>query len=157
MSGTPVEIVNGAVQFTVVQIVPTPNGFMALLLGAGGDNHVYTLPLDGAGKVAGSARRLLGADVPWGMAVLGNEVGLVTSSNDIIVDGAEGPRKPMFRPLDLTGHPIGPWVCLDNQVPGRQAQDIAIAAESKGYAVVFKSVNDDTVLTRFDHLGTGNP
>jgi hypothetical protein len=157
MSGAPVEIVNGAVQFTVVELVATPNGFLALLLGAGGDNHVYTLPLDGTGKVSGPARRLLGADLPWGMAVLGSEVGIVTSSNDVIVDGAEGPRKPMFRPLDLTGHPIGPWVCLDDQVPGRQNQDMAIAAESKGYAVVFKSVADNTVLARFDHLGTGAP
>lgn len=157
ISGAPVEIASGGLQFSVIKLLPTPIGFLAVLLGAGGDNHVYTVPLDASGNVSGTAHRLLGADYPWDIALQGNEVGLVTSGNDILVDGSEGPRKPLFRPLDLTGHPIGPWVCLDGFVPTGQYQDMALLQEANGYALVYKTPADDTVLVKFDHLGTGAP
>ncbi|MDB4939111.1 MAG: hypothetical protein JWP87_6083 [Labilithrix sp.] len=155
-SGAAITLTSGTGTIDVVAITATPNGFL-LVFDGGGDDKVYAVPLDATGKVAGVARRLLGGDSPWAVASLGNQVALVTMSNDTKVSGNEGPRKPQFRALDATGKPLAPWVCLDDRVPAGQYQDMGVVAESNGFAVVFKSVADETVLQRFDNLGTGNP
>jgi hypothetical protein len=155
-SGPAVALTSGTGTIEVVAITPTSKGFL-LIFDGGGDDKVYAVPLDATGKVSGLARRLLGGDAPWAVASRGDDVALVTMSNDTKVNGNEGPRKPQFRALDTTGKPLGPWVCLDERVPSGQYQDMGVVAESNGYAVVYKSVADETALQRFDKLGTGTP
>ena len=140
-----------------VAITPTSAGFV-VVVDAGGDEHVYTVPLDATGKRSGTAHRLLGGDLPFGLASHDNDVALVVLTNDIKVGTNEGPRAPQFRPLDLTGKPTGPWVCLDGRIASSLYQDMSIMAEpGGGYAVVYKSPTDTTVLARVDKLGTGAP
>ena len=140
-----------------VAITPTSAGFL-LVVDAGGDEHVYTVPLDATGKRSGTAHRLLGGDLPFGLASHDNDVALVVLTNDIKTGGNEGPRAPQFRPLDLTGKPTGPWVCLDGRIATSLYQDMSIMAEpGGGYAVVYKSTTDTTVLARVDKLGTSAP
>lgn len=140
-----------------IAITPTSAGFL-LVVDAGGDDHVYTVPLDATGKRSGLARRLLGGDLPFGLASHGNDVALVVLTNDIKVGNDEGPRAPQFRPLDVTGKPTGPWVCLDGRIPSTLYQDMSILAEaSGGYSVVYKTPADTTMLVRVDKLGTSAP
>ena len=154
--GAPVDLATGnAIQ--PVAITQTASGFLAVV-DAGGDDHVYTVPLDATGKVSGLARRLIGGDLPFALASHGNDAALVVLTNDTKVGNVEGPRAPQFRPLDVTGKPTGPWVCLDARVPSTFYQDMSLLAEaSGGYSVVYKSPTDTTVLLRTDKLGTGAP
>jgi hypothetical protein len=156
--GAPVPLVAGNVNFSINAITATPSGF-ALLAVSGGDDHAYVLTLDANGHPQLPAHRLLGADQPWSIAAFGNELGVAVSGNDITaVPGTEdGPRPPMFRPLDATGHVTGPWVCLDDPVPKNQFQDMAIMSDKNGYSFVYLAPNRALVLARFDHLGTGAP
>ena len=151
--GAPVTLTTSAVQFLVKRIVHTPTGFAVLALSALGDDHVYVVILDPSGNVAGPAHRLLGADFPWDIAAQGTELGVVIASNDMIVDGAEGPRRPFFRPLDAAGHALGPWVCLGAGLASNAVQDMAIDADGTGYAVVFQDPSADELLTRIGPLG----
>jgi hypothetical protein len=154
--GTPTPI-GTADALEPVAITPTSAGFV-LVVDAGGDEHVYTVPLDTTGKVSGPARRLLGGDLPFGLASHDNDVALVVLTNDIKVGNDEGPRAPQFRPLDITGKPTGPWVCLDARIPSNLYQDMSILAEpSGGYSVVYKSPADTTMLVRVNKLGTAAP
>jgi len=84
------------------QFDPTSAGFI-MVIDAGGDEHVYIVPLDTTGKVSGTAHRLLGGDLPWGLAAHANDAALVVLTNDTKVGSSEGPRAPQFRPLDITG------------------------------------------------------
>ena len=154
--GAPVNLASAdAIQ--PVAIAPTSAGFL-MVIDAGGDEHVYTVPLDTTGKVSGTAHRLLGGDLPWGLAAHANDAALVVLTNDTKVGMSEGPRAPQFRPLDITGKPTGPWVCLDGRISAGQNQDMGILAESDGsYSVVYKSVGDTTMLARLNKLGTAAP
>ena len=156
-AGSPIPVVSGATPFIVTALTATPTGFALLAMGAGGDNHSYVLPLDSTGHAVPPAHRLLGADVPWSIAAFGSELGVAVSGDDVTASpGSEnGPRPPMFRPLDAVGHALGPWVCLDTPVPQNQFQDMAIDADPTGYSVVYLSPSNQAVLARFDHLGTG--
>jgi hypothetical protein len=154
--GTPVDLATAA-GIEPVAITQTSSGFL-LVVDAGGDEHVYTVPLDTTGKVSGPAHRLLGGDLPWGLASHGNDAALVVLTNDVKVGNDEGPRAPQFRPLDVTGRPTGPWVCLDARIDNGLYQDMGILAEANGgYSVVYKSPADSTVLVRVDKLGTHGP
>lgn len=154
--GAPVDLLTGNA-IEPVAITPTSTGFLAVV-DAGGDDHVYTVPLDATGKVSGVARRLLGGDLPFALASHGNDVALVVLTNDVKVGNMEGPRAPQFRPLDVTGKPTGPWVCLDARIPNTLYQDMSLLAEaSGGYSIVYKSPTDTTMLVRTDKLGTGAP
>ena len=158
-SGAAVDILSAAAavgKVEVVAIVPTSKGFL-LIFDRGADDLVYVVPLDASGKVSGPARRLLGGDAPWGLASRGDDVALVTMSNDTKVNGNEGPRKPQFRALDPAGVPLAPWVCFDERIATGQYQDMGVLAEPNGYAVVYKTVTDETALQRVDKLGTGAP
>jgi hypothetical protein len=116
------------------------------------------VPLDATGKLSGPAHRLLGGDLPWGLASHAGDAALVSLTNDTKVGTMEGPRAPQFRPLDITGKPTGPWVCLDAKIAAGLEQDMGILAEPNGgYAVTYKSPADATVLVRVDALGTGAP
>jgi hypothetical protein len=154
--GSPVSIASGGTTFEVTAMTATPAGFALLAVGAGGDNHAYVLPLDATGQPVPPAHRLLGADQPWAIAAFGNELGVVVSGNDVPA-GESGPRPPLFRPLDSSGHALGPWVCLDVPVPKDQYQNMAIDSDLDGYSVVYQSPSNQAVLARFDHLGTGAP
>jgi hypothetical protein len=160
---TPAGVVGAAVDLASadaiepVAITQTSAGFL-LVVDAGGDEHVYIVPLDSAGKVSGVARRLLGGDLPWGLASHAGDAALVVLTNDVKVGTMEGPRAPQFRPLDLTGKPTGPWVCLDARIGSGLNQDMGIVADpAGGYSVVYKSPADTTVLVRLDKLGTSAP
>jgi hypothetical protein len=154
-SGAPVNITSSATSTIIVTaITPTSSGFL-LAFDGGGDDMVYLVPLDAAGAVNGTARRLLGGDEPYALASRGTEVGLVTMSNDVKVGNMEGPRKPLFRAVDAVGKPLAPWVCLDNVIGATQTQDMGVLADGAGYSIVMKTVGDDTALTRVDRLGTG--
>ncbi len=155
-SGAAVPLANGTDGIVVSAITSTSTGYI-LLFDGGADDLVYVVPLDATGKVSGVARRLLGGDAPWAVASRGSDVALVTMSNDTKVSGKEGPRKPQFRSLDTTGKPLAPWVCFDDRVPAGQYQDMGVLAETTGYAVVFKTVQDELALQRVDKLGTGAP
>ena len=156
LASTPINI-GTAAAFEPVAITPTSAGFL-LVVDAGGDEHIYTVPLDATGKLSGLAHRLLGGDLPWGLASHAGDAALLSLSNDVKVGTQEGPRTPQFRPLDITGKPTGPWVCLDGKVPAGLAQDMGILADATGgYSVVYKSPADATVLIRVDKLGTGAP
>lgn len=140
-----------------VAITPTSAGFL-MVVDAGGDDHVYTVPLDATGKVSGPAHRLLGGDLPWGLASHAGDAALVTMTNDVKMGNQEGPRASQLRPLDITGKPTGPWVCFDGRINAGQYQDMGILAEaSGGYSVVYKSVADTSVLIRVDKSGTKAP
>ncbi|MDB5216837.1 MAG: hypothetical protein JWO86_4764 [Myxococcaceae bacterium] len=156
ISGAPVDV-GTADALEPVAITPTSAGFV-LVVDAGGDEHVYVVPLDGSGKLSGPAHRLLGGDLPWGLASHGDDAALVVLTNDVKVGTTEGPRAPQFRPLDVTGKPTGPWVCLDAKIPSALYQDMGILAEpTGGYAVVYKSPTDTTMLVRVDKLGVAAP
>jgi hypothetical protein len=156
LMGTPVDI-GTADALEPVAITPTSAGFV-MVVDAGGDEHIYIVPLDPTGKLSGPAHRLLGGDLPWGLASHGGDAALVSLTNDVKVGTAEGPRAPQLRPLDITGKPTGPWVCLDAKIPAGLEQDMGIVAEpSGGYAVTYKSPADATVLIRTDKLGSGAP
>ena len=102
--------------------------------------------------------RRAGCDLPWGLASHAGDAALVSLTNDTKVGTMEGPRAPQFRPLDITGKPTGPWVCLDAKIAAGLEQDMGILAEPNGgYAVTYKSPADATVLVRVDKLGTGAP
>ncbi len=152
---TALSVEAGGTSFNPTALTKTPTGFALLAQGEGGDNHVYVLPLDPSGKPVPPAHRLLGSDAPWAITSLGTQLGLVASSDDLGSDADMGSREPMFRPLDATGHPLGPWVCLDGPISPDQTQDMAIIADTTGYSVVFKSVANEEVLTRINPLGTG--
>jgi hypothetical protein len=155
-TGAPVSLAS-AEAIEPVAIAPTSAGFI-MVIDAGGDEHVYIVPLDTTGKVSGTAHRLLGGDLPWGLAAHANDAALVVLTNDTKVGTSEGPRAPQFRPLDITGKPTGPWVCLDGRISAGQNQDMAILAETDGsYSVVYKSVTDTTMLVRLNKLGTAAP
>lgn len=154
--GAPIDLAT-ADAIEPVAITQTASGFL-MVVDAGGDEHVYTLPLDATGKVSGPAHRLLGGDLPWGLASHGDDAALVVLTNDVKIDGGEGPRAPQFRPLDVTGKPTGPWVCLDGKISSKLYQDMGILAEAGGgYSVVYKSPTDTTMLVRVDKLGTRAP
>lgn len=154
--GAPVSLAS-ADAIEPVAIAPTSAGFI-MVIDAGGDEHVYIVPLDTTGKVSGKAHRLLGGDLPWGLAAHANDAALVVLTNDTKAGASEGPRAPQFRPLDITGTPTGPWVCLDGRISAGQNQDMAILAETDGsYSVVYKSVQDTTMLVRLNKLGTAAP
>jgi hypothetical protein len=154
--GMPVDI-GTADALEPVAITPTSAGFV-MVVDAGGDEHIYIVPLDSTGKLSGPAHRLLGGDLPWGLASHAGDAALVSLTNDVKVGSAEGPRAPQFRPLDITGKPTGPWVCLDAKIAAGLEQDMGILAEpTGGYAVTFKSPADATVLIRTDKLGSGAP
>lgn len=153
-SGSAVPLTSSTVAIEVKSIVPTSSGYLLVVEG-GGDNKVYLVPVNATGQVSGVARRLLGGDAPWALASRGDEVGLVTMSNDLVVNNVyPGPRRPMFRSFDATGKPLGPWVCLDDYIPVAQLQDMAIMTDGNGYSVVYKTKSDATNLIRFDRLGT---
>jgi hypothetical protein len=151
----PVAVASGGTTFSVSALTATPTGFALLALGAGGDNHTYVLPLDSTGHPQPPAHRLLGADQPWSIAAFGNDLGVAISGDDVGDTGEQGPRPPLFRPLDGTGHALGPWVCLDDPVPRNALQNMGIAADTNGYSVVYLSPSSTTILARFDPLGTG--
>jgi hypothetical protein len=153
LMGAPVDITTSTTAFHVVKLVPTPTGFALLFAGILQDDHIYVVPLSATGAVTGPAHRYLGADVPWDLAAQGTELGLVVEGNDVAVDGSEGPRTPLFRPLDATGHPLAPWVCLGNPVPAGQTQDLAIDADETGYAIVYPTETSDEMFLLVDHLG----
>ena len=154
--GAPVDI-GTANALEPVAITPTSAGFV-MVVDAGGDEHIYVVPLDTTGKLSGPAHRLLGGDLPWGLASHAGDAALVSLTNDVKVGTAEGPRAPQLRPLDITGKPTGPWVCLDQKIPAGLNQDMGILAEaSGGYAVVYKAPDDGSTLIRTDKLGTGAP
>ncbi|MDB4937637.1 MAG: hypothetical protein JWP87_4609, partial [Labilithrix sp.] len=156
VSGAPTDV-GTADALEPVAITPTSAGFV-LVVDAGGDEHVYVVPLDATGTLSGPAHRLLGGDLPWGLASHGDDAALVVLTNDVKVGNTEGPRAPQFRPLDVTGKPTGPWVCLDAKVPSAFYQDMGILAEpGGGYAVVYKSPTDTTMLVRVDKLGVAAP
>jgi hypothetical protein len=154
--GMPVDI-GTADALEPVAITPTSAGFV-MVVDAGGDEHIYIVPLDATGKLSGPAHRLLGGDLPWGLASHAGDAALVSLTNDVKVGTAEGPRAPQFRPLDLTGKPTGPWVCLDAKIAAGLEQDMGILADpTGGYSVTYKSPADATVLIRTDKLGSGAP
>jgi hypothetical protein len=155
--GAPVPVASGGTAFSVTALTATPTGFALLALGSGGDNHTYVVLLDTTGHPQPPAHRLLGADTPWSIAAFGSELGVAISGNDVGDAGEQGPRPPLFRPLDATGHALGPWVCLDTPVARNQLQDMGIGSDANGYSVVYLSPSNETVLARFDHLGTGGP
>lgn len=156
LMGSPVNLAS-ADAIEPVAIAPTSAGFL-MVVDAGGDEHVYIVPLDKTGNVSGAAHRLLGGDLPWGLAAHADDAALVVLTNDVKMGPTEGPRAPQFRPLDITGKPTGPWVCLDGRISAGQNQDMAILAETDGsYSVVYKSVADTTMLVRLNKLGTTAP
>lgn len=152
--GTPRDLTKLFGQLFPAGVVATSAGWL-LSFDAGGDDRVFLVPLNGNGDVVPPARRLLGGDQPWALASAGTSVGVVTMSNDTLVGGKEGPRKPQFRPVDSAGHPLGAWVCLDGPVPSKQYQDMGVVADGSGWSIVYKSVADETVLMRTNLLGTG--
>jgi hypothetical protein len=152
--GTPQDVYTSPVTVAVAGIAATSSGYL-LLVDAGGDDHVYTVPLSSTGAVTGVARRLLGGDFPQAVSGNGGSVGLVTMSNDVAPPGAsEGPRAPMFRALDTTGHPTGPWVCIGNQIDSKYVQTMGVLANGTGWDVVYKNVSDGTSLVRLSADGT---
>lgn len=158
LQSAPQDVFTAPLTVAVSGIAATSSGYL-LVADAGGDDHVYAVPLTQTGSVAGVARRLLGGDFPWAVAGSGGAtVGLVTMSNDVAPPGkSEGPRAPMFRALDTTGHPVGSWICLDNQIDPGLLQEMGVMADGAGWDVVFKNVNDGTSFVRLNSDGTNGP
>jgi hypothetical protein len=154
--GAPSDLAKIFGQLMPAGVAPTTPGWL-LSFDGGGDDRVYLVPLTPTGAVAGPVHRLLGGDAPWALASAGTSVGVVSMSNDVITAGKEGPRAPRFRPVDATGHPLGPWVCLDNPVPPAQYQDMSVIADGSGWSIVYKSPVNTTVLMRTNALGTAGP
>jgi hypothetical protein len=136
----------------VVRLVATPDGFALLVTGPLPRVAPYVFLLDAAGAQAGPAFLLEGAFYAWDLAVLGDELGILAHRET---------GEPELRPFAADMSPLGPWVCLD------EAGDIgdrgAIAAESAGYAVIYRRPDPDDesggkqVFVRVDDRGTGAP
>jgi hypothetical protein len=136
---------------TALGIIPigfaeTKDGFL-LLVDTGGDDHVYLVPLDVNGRVSGFVHRLVSSAEAFGIATNGTDVGIVSMNR--------GSKRPQFRAVDSTGHPLGPWVCLDTEIPDGQAHDVAVAADGAGWSIVFQSTRGVTTLVRTDRVGSG--
>jgi hypothetical protein len=109
------------------------------------------IPLDATGTVSGAAHRLVGSDIAWDVAVQGNQLGVV--GNQILYeDGGSTMDSRLFRPLDLTGKALGPWVCVGPPQPAGPV-DMAIDSDGTGFAVVSQDPAGDEVLTRFNAMG----
>jgi hypothetical protein len=150
----PVELFTGPRPVTAVQMVRTPEG-CAILLAAGGSDHFALLVfVDPTGTPLHPGIQLGGSSTAYGLAVQGSEVGVLTRGTS----GTLGQTKHTvrFRAFDLTGAPLGSWVCLDTPANDPN-EDGAIDADGTGYAVIYRAPDGSDVFVRFDHLGTGNP
>src|SRR5262249_20179350 len=123
-------------------------------------NGTTLLLLDDDGRQVGKGKRLLGVGEAWGVAVSGNEVGVLTDRvrdapdpdhDGGIVKVADGVQ---FRPFDEAGTALGPGVCLDGA--SSKSQRGAITGEANGYAVVQRAATGAIKLLHFDRRGTGS-
>ncbi len=130
-------------------VVKTSTG-IALLLGQGRwpkAGVVYRV--DDWGYPVGPAHRLLGSRVLWSLAPLGNEHAVVAS----LEDGRAG-----FRSFDVSGAPLGPWVCMDDGEPNSTFySQAAVGMESHGYGVVARMADGSTSYRKVDRVGLRKP
>jgi hypothetical protein len=152
VTGSPTVLTVSSLAFKVHRLVAISSGYVLLVDGAPiGTDDVYVIPLDATGTVSGAAHRLVGSDIAWDVAVQGNQLGVV--GNQILYeDGGSTMDSRLFRPLDLTGKALGPWVCVGPPQPAGPV-DMAIDSDGTGFAVVSQDPAGDEVLTRFNAMG----
>jgi hypothetical protein len=150
--GDPSELFSGDVKRTVVGLARTPAGF-AVLLTVLDDAEPYAMLVltDAGGRRTSAGLKLLGTRGAAALAVQGSEIGVLAERR---ADGAASTVE--FRPFDVSGAPVGPWVCLDAPgVNGVADRGGGLVADGSGYSAVFRANDGSISLARFDHLGTG--
>jgi hypothetical protein len=144
--GAPVDITAADELHQINKLVATPNGFAALVMAGPPTFSPYLLLLDENGAVRGSAHRLMGAYFGWDLSVGDDAIGIVAARES---------GEPQFRPFDLDGEPLGPWVCLtgvtDISLPS------AVDQNGDGWAVIYRDAQGAIQFSTFDRLGTGDP
>lgn len=149
-AGDPQRLFEGRAPRHVVRLARTPNGFALLLGVTGSQRYAMLVMLDVGGRPTTSGLKLLGTLDGADLAVRGEELG-------VLARRYEGGRAAVeFRPFDLRGNPLGPWVCLDD-LGGRTDLGGGLTADGNGYAAVYRAQDQTTYFARFDRLGTGSP
>lgn len=131
---------------TVVTLVRTSEGYALLLNTEVTSSRADALVvlLNRFGQLAGPAHKFEGASMGYGIAAQKEGLAILARKR-----GADA-----FRPLDAMGGAIGPWVCLDAEIPNRD-QSGSLAADGLGYAAIYR---DPDGATYFVHLGAeGGP
>ena len=153
--GDPSNLFTGEVPRTVVGLARTPSGFALLVTVADGVNPYAMLVLtDAGGRRTSNGLKLLGTLEGSAIAVQGSEIGVLAQRRE--GTAFEAKIGAEFRAFDLTGAPLGPWVCLEPPASSG-AHGGGLVAEGNGYASLFGASDGSTSLARFDHLGTGMP
>lgn len=146
----------------VVQLVARKKGW-ALLVEYDVGLRPHLVLLDDQGRIEGPVLRLAGAGRGFGLATVGDELGVfalhdpVSGTDAGTADAGEGGaplnlQYAAFRPFDANGAPLGGWVCIGD---GVQTGGIAgaILGETSGYSVMYPRANGDIVFGRFDTRG----
>jgi hypothetical protein len=152
--GDPSNLFSGHAARHVVALARTPPGY-ALLVGVDEGPVPYALLvlLDVGGRPTTAGLKLVGTGDGSGLVVNGSEIGVLAHRTE--THGQSVLVAAEFRPFDLNGAPLGPWVCFD---PPAAMGDVggALAADGAGYAALYRTKDGATSLVRFDHLGTGS-
>ena len=150
--GTSYTLAAGPLPIRVVSVAHTAKGFAILV-----ELDLPAVPavifVDDAGKIVGSARRLLGARRAYGIASSGGELGVLVHRL-LKTAEEEMPEALEFRSFDALGEPLGAWACLDAPATAFDFDmGAAISAEAEGYAVLMRDNAKQVVLRRFDRRG----
>jgi hypothetical protein len=148
--GDPTELFSGEARRRIAGFARTPAGF-ALLVTVLDDANTYAMLVltDQGGRRTSAGLKLVGTVGAAALAVQGSEIGVLAERR-----AENGTTTIEFRPFDVAGAPIGPWVCLDT--PGSLG-DLGggLTTDGAGYSAVFRAKDGSISLARFDRLGTG--
>jgi len=154
--GDPSNLFTGTVPRTVVGLARAPSGFALLVTVADGANPYAMLVLtDVGGRRTSAGLKLLGTREAAAVVVNGSEIGVLAHRRE--GTAFESKTAAEFRAFDLTGAPLGPWVCLETPDGNQSRVGGGLVADGAGYAALFTAADGSTSLARFDHLGTAAP
>lgn len=143
-----VQIATSSFPHQLVKMVKTPGGYALLFNGDFPSSTLYVLAVDGNGKVLGPAHRLLGGQFGWDLAAQGDKLGVLA-----LKDTGEA----VFRPLDASGAPLGPWLCFAGPSPNDLYITAALQAAGAGYEILYRGNDGAVDLTAVDALGAAVP
>ncbi len=145
--GAEVTVLSTDMAHSVVKIAKRSPGY-ALLLNVDFTPWRPVLVMIGDdGLVYGSGHGLLGASTGFDLAARTADIGVVAKRSS---------GETQFRSFDLNGTAIGPWVCLNGSVVSL-AETAAIAPQSTGFAIVYRTDDEAEAFIEVDSLGSIAP
>lgn len=133
----------------LVGVAATSAGLASLFDEGSPPRAAVLLLVDASGEPVPPALRLAGTREALSIASRGDDLAIAAARSD---------GRAAVRTFDAHGHPLAPWVCVDDVQPGSGAYArAAVAIDGAGLVVVAHETDGSSRVLRTDALGTGAP